>query len=100
MKEVANIAVAPPIQVGGSLFTAEQLSKIGVIAGSEAKIEMTPFKQPTLAAYPTEESIVAMGTTAGAYISKDNGRTFDVFLFRTSDYCERFYRTGGALDWY
>lgn len=35
----------PPVQVGGSLFTPEQLAKIGSIVGSNAKIEMTPFKQ-------------------------------------------------------
>ncbi|GAB2716326.1 hypothetical protein GCM10027018_25280 [Paenibacillus thermoaerophilus] len=37
--------MAPPVQVGGSLFTPEQLAKIGSIVGSNAKIEMTPFKQ-------------------------------------------------------
>lgn len=40
-----TIAVAPEIQVGGSLFSPEQLAKIGTILGADAKIEMTPFKQ-------------------------------------------------------
>ncbi|WP_018759868.1 hypothetical protein [Paenibacillus terrigena] len=45
MGEKMNIAVAPPLQVGGTLFTPEQLSAIGTIVGPDAKIEMTPFKQ-------------------------------------------------------
>ncbi|MEK5256946.1 nitrite reductase [Paenibacillus sp. FSL F4-0125] len=45
MGEIMKIAVAPPIQVGGSLFTPEQLATIGAIQGMNAKIEMTPFKQ-------------------------------------------------------
>lgn len=45
MGEKVKIAVSPSIQVGGSLFTPEQLAKIGSVAGSDAKIEMTPFKQ-------------------------------------------------------
>lgn len=45
MGETVKIAVNPPIQVGGSLFTSAQLAKIGALAGEEAKIEMTPFKQ-------------------------------------------------------
>jgi len=45
MGEKMNIAVAPPLQVGGTLFTPEQLSAIGTIVGQDAKIEMTPFKQ-------------------------------------------------------
>ncbi|WP_314591156.1 nitrite reductase [Paenibacillus terrigena] len=45
MGEKMNIAVAPPLQVGGTLFTPEQLSAIGSIVGPDAKIEMTPFKQ-------------------------------------------------------
>ena len=40
-----NIAVAPPLQVGGTLFTPEQLSAIATILGPDTKIEMTPFKQ-------------------------------------------------------
>ncbi|MFP3381318.1 nitrite reductase, partial [Bacillus sp. SIMBA_069] len=40
-----KIAVSPAIQTGGSLFTAEQLAKIGTVAGPDAKIEMTTFKQ-------------------------------------------------------
>lgn len=45
MDEMTKIAVAPPIQVGGSLFTPEQLATIGAALGTNAKIEMTPFKQ-------------------------------------------------------
>lgn len=45
MGETTKIAVAPPIQVGGSLFTPEQLATIGAALGTNAKIEMTPFKQ-------------------------------------------------------
>lgn len=45
MGEKTKIAVTPSIQVGGSLFTADQLAKIGTVAGSDAKIEMTTFKQ-------------------------------------------------------
>lgn len=42
---MTKIAVAPPIQVGGSLFTPEQLATIGAILGMHAQIEMTSFKQ-------------------------------------------------------
>lgn len=45
MGEKTKIAVTPAIQVGGSLFTPEQLVKIGSVVGSDAKIEMTTFKQ-------------------------------------------------------
>lgn len=45
MGDKTKISVVPPIQRGGSIFTPEQLAKIGSIAGAEAKIEMTPFKQ-------------------------------------------------------
>ncbi|MBT2290391.1 nitrite reductase [Paenibacillus albidus] len=45
MGEKTKLAVSPAIQVGGSLFTPEQLAKIGTVAGSDAKIEMTTFKQ-------------------------------------------------------
>jgi precorrin-3B C17-methyltransferase len=45
MGEITKIAVAPPIQVGGSLFTPEQLATIGAIVGTNARIEMTSFKQ-------------------------------------------------------
>ncbi|KTD84461.1 nitrite reductase [Paenibacillus etheri] len=45
MGEITKIAVAPSIQVGGSLFTPEQLTTIGAILGMNAKIEMTSFKQ-------------------------------------------------------
>lgn len=45
MGEKTKMAVTPPIQVGGSIFTSEQLVKIGTIAGPDSKMEMTPFKQ-------------------------------------------------------
>ncbi|WP_054024796.1 nitrite reductase [Bacillus sp. FJAT-28004] len=45
MNEKIKIAVSPAIQVGGSLFTPLQLMTIGSLIGSEANIEMTPFKQ-------------------------------------------------------
>jgi len=45
MTEKTKLAVSPAIQVGGSLFTPEQLARIGAVAGPDAKIEMTSFKQ-------------------------------------------------------
>ncbi|HIW33804.1 MAG TPA: nitrite reductase [Candidatus Paenibacillus intestinavium] len=45
MLETIKIAISPPIQVGGSLFTAEQLTTIGAVAGANVTIEMTPFGQ-------------------------------------------------------
>jgi len=45
MGEKTKLAVSPAIQAGGSLFTPEQLAKIGTVVGSDAKIEMTSFKQ-------------------------------------------------------
>lgn len=45
MGEKTKIAVSPALQVGGSLFTPEQFAIIGEVAGADAKIEMTPFKQ-------------------------------------------------------
>lgn len=45
MEEKTKIAVSPAIQLGGSLFTPQQLAKIGSAVGAEAKIEMTSFKQ-------------------------------------------------------
>lgn len=45
MGDIVKIAVNPPIQVGGSLFSPMQLAEIGALAGENAKIEMTPFKQ-------------------------------------------------------
>lgn len=45
MGEFMKMAVSPSIQLGGSLFTPEQLAKIGTLTDSEAKIEMTSFKQ-------------------------------------------------------
>lgn len=44
MGEKIKIAVNPAVQAGGSLFTPEQLVKIGK-AADEAPIEMTSFKQ-------------------------------------------------------
>lgn len=40
-----KIAVAPPIGVGGSLFTAEQWKSISDVLRADAKIEFTTFKQ-------------------------------------------------------
>nr|WP_206098802.1 nitrite reductase [Paenibacillus paeoniae] len=45
MGEKVKIAISPVIQLGGSLFTPNQLVQIGNIIGTEAKVEMTPFKQ-------------------------------------------------------
>lgn len=45
MDDRIKIAVSPPIQVGGSLFTPEQLAVIGGLAAGGTRIEMTPFKQ-------------------------------------------------------
>jgi len=45
MGATTKLAVSPVIQVGGSLFTPEQLAKIGSLADAEANIEMTTFKQ-------------------------------------------------------
>ncbi|QRG67196.1 nitrite reductase [Brevibacillus choshinensis] len=45
MGEKRKIAVAPAIQVGGSLFTPEQLAVIGRVSDADAKIEVTSFKQ-------------------------------------------------------
>lgn len=43
--ERMNIALASPIQIGGNVYTPEQLAKISSIVGPEAKIEITPFRQ-------------------------------------------------------
>jgi len=45
MGETTKLAVTPPIQVGGNLFTSEQLATIGAVLGTNTKIEMTPFGQ-------------------------------------------------------
>lgn len=45
MGEKMKIAITPKIQIGGSIFTPEQLIKIGNVVGTDANIEMTPFKQ-------------------------------------------------------
>ncbi|USG68275.1 nitrite reductase [Brevibacillus ruminantium] len=45
MGEKMKIAVTSAIQVGGSLFTPEQLATMATIIGEDAVIEMTPFKQ-------------------------------------------------------
>jgi len=45
MGEKIKIAISSAIQLGGSLFTPEQLAKIGSVIGADAKIEMTTFKQ-------------------------------------------------------
>ncbi|MCU6711534.1 nitrite reductase [Paenibacillus sp. J5C_2022] len=43
--ETMNIALASPVQVGGNIFTPEQLAKISNVVGLDAKIEITPFRQ-------------------------------------------------------
>ncbi|UVI30967.1 nitrite reductase [Paenibacillus spongiae] len=40
-----KIAISPVIQLGGSVFTPNQLVQIGNIIGTDAKVEMTNFKQ-------------------------------------------------------
>lgn len=45
MGEKVKIAISPAIQLGGSLFTPNQLVQIGTIVGTDAKVEMTTFKQ-------------------------------------------------------
>lgn len=45
MTDIIKVAVTPPIQVGGNLFTSDQMVKIGAVLGSNSKIEMTPFGQ-------------------------------------------------------
>ncbi|MGO4549369.1 nitrite reductase [Paenibacillus sp. 2TAB23] len=45
MGEKVKIAISPEIQLGGSLFTPNQLVLIGNIVGTDAKMEMTTFKQ-------------------------------------------------------
>lgn len=45
MGETMNIAVASPVQLGGNVYTPDQLASIGSIAGPHAKIEITPFRQ-------------------------------------------------------
>lgn len=45
MGEHVKIAVSPPVQLGGSLFNAKQLIRVGELTEDKAAIEMTPFKQ-------------------------------------------------------
>lgn len=45
MGDHTRIAVAPAVQLGGSLFTPEQLMKISRVAEPDAMIEMTNFRQ-------------------------------------------------------
>jgi|GEM_PF-314193 len=45
MGETVKIAISPSIQLGGSLFTPNQLAEIGHVLGADAKVEVTPFKQ-------------------------------------------------------
>jgi precorrin-3B C17-methyltransferase len=40
-----KFAVSPGFQEGGSLFKPEQLAVLGSMAGDDAKIELTTFKQ-------------------------------------------------------
>ncbi|HZG78099.1 MAG TPA: nitrite reductase [Paenibacillus sp.] len=43
--EKTKIAVTSGIQVGGNLFTPEQLALIGSLAGPDGSVEVTPFRQ-------------------------------------------------------
>lgn len=45
MDDKIKIAVTPPIQLGGSIFTPEQLVTIGNVASMDSTIEMTNFQQ-------------------------------------------------------
>ncbi len=45
MGETIKIAISPAVQLGGSLFTPNQLIEIGSILGADTKVELTPFKQ-------------------------------------------------------
>lgn len=45
MGEIVKIAISPAVQLGGSLFTPKQLGIIGDLLGTDAKVELTPFKQ-------------------------------------------------------
>jgi len=45
MDDKIKIAVTPPIQLGGSIFTPEQLITIGNVASMDSTIEMTNFQQ-------------------------------------------------------
>ncbi|MEK4510951.1 nitrite reductase [Paenibacillus anaericanus] len=58
MGEITKIAVAPPIQVGGSLFTPEQFATIGAALGTNVKIEMTPFKQLYLEVHLDQQELI------------------------------------------
>jgi len=40
-----KFAVTPGFEVGGTLFTPEQLALLGTVIGDDAKIELTTFKQ-------------------------------------------------------
>ncbi|KKO53926.1 nitrite reductase [Paenibacillus sp. DMB20] len=42
---IKKIAVTPGFEVGGTLFRPEQLAVLGSVAGPDAEIEMTTFKQ-------------------------------------------------------
>ncbi|BFH63239.1 nitrite reductase [Paenibacillus azoreducens] len=45
MAEKTKIAVSTPIQIGGNVITPDQLAAIAAAAGSDAHIEITPFRQ-------------------------------------------------------
>ncbi len=45
MEDRTRIAVAPAVQLGGALFTPEQLIKLGTAAAPDSMIEMTNFRQ-------------------------------------------------------
>lgn len=40
-----KFAVTPGFEVGGTMFKPEQLAVLGTVIGSDARIEMTTFKQ-------------------------------------------------------
>ncbi|HZG85651.1 nitrite reductase [Paenibacillus sp.] len=62
---MTKIAASPPIEVGGSLFTAEQLAAVAAAAGPEGRVEMTPFKQ-LYVEIPAERRAEAEAKLAGA----------------------------------
>ncbi|MBB6637071.1 nitrite reductase [Cohnella thailandensis] len=45
MGETVKIAISPAVQLGGSLFSSNQLVEIGKVVEANTKIELTPFKQ-------------------------------------------------------
>lgn len=45
MGAFVKIAISPAVQLGGSLFTPQQLGIISELLAADAIVEMTPFKQ-------------------------------------------------------